>query len=72
MLSFSIGMPRSKRGAAAPPGSSFANALLLEDGSRLLQEDGSIILLELQNNYLLQESGSRLLQEDGSFILLET
>jgi hypothetical protein len=56
--------------------------LLLEDGSKLLQEDGtSAILLETgvvvvtagAGFAILLEDGSRLLQEDGaSAILLET
>jgi hypothetical protein len=52
--------------------------LLLEDGTPLLWEDGSYILLEEQQvnidvtDVLLLEDGTPLLWEDGGFIFLET
>jgi hypothetical protein len=55
-------------------------ALLLEDGSYLLNEDGSKIILEQtvvqqlnnsgSNNVLILEGGGNLLTEDGSKIVI--
>jgi flagellar basal body rod protein FlgG len=50
--------------------------VLLEDGSKLLQENGSGLLLETvaavagAGFAILLEDGSRLLQEDGTFAIL--
>jgi len=67
-LNFGFSLPAytTSGGAAATPIPTVV-ALLQEDGSFLLQEDGSKILVSVFF-YLGQEDGSLILQENGSQI----
>jgi hypothetical protein len=62
-----VGFEQDYTPTPGPSPSGFADFLLMEDGSKLLQEDGGGLRL---NSFALLEDGGYMLQEDGGLLTL--